>query len=240
MQRKRREVEAAIALVLLSLLRQMWRMIFPRIRDGRFDEISPAFAQWGEDFDREYTQAVTEGATVLAEAEAAWYRAAGKKVSFDTERIVAAFEDDTIANAGNGKRPAAMIISNMERGIWKDIRAWQADPARTQEQLQAKLQVWFSPARAAAIASTDTTNVLSIVTAEGMTQAGAGFWVWQTMEDERVCDECDQLHGSVFSLQSRTTPPKHHNCRCLMTPLVDWLRARDQPFQGIAEGLARR
>jgi len=40
--------------------------------------------------------------------------------------------------------------------------------------------------------------------------------MWITMEDEKVCGECEPLHGLVFNLSR--VPPKHYNCRCRLIP----------------------
>ena len=38
--------------------------------------------------------------------------------------------------------------------------------------------------------------------------------IWQTMEDERVCDECDPLNGLTREETEDEEPPLHPRCRC--------------------------
>jgi SPP1 gp7 family putative phage head morphogenesis protein len=44
-------------------------------------------------------------------------------------------------------------------------------------------------------------------------------------EDERMCDICGDLDGTVFSLDDPDLmwPPFHNNCRCTMIPVLDAL-----------------
>lgn len=41
---------------------------------------------------------------------------------------------------------------------------------------------------------------------------------WCTEEDNRVCDDCDELDGVVFDI-SAVPPPQHWGCRCWLMPI---------------------
>lgn len=228
-EKKRKEVEAAAIAILLLSLRGLWRLIFPRWRDGRQDEIEGAFNTWADDWDADYETAMTNAATEFSVLESAWWQAAGKRVTIDPIQIAADYTTDF--HAQWGKPPALALRDSIKRDM-------QADLA---EGHMAHLQdVTLGQSRAEGIASDLATDVLGQVVMTGLRLSGSGWWVWQTEEDDLVCPElCEPLHGSVFPATVDFVK-KHKFCRCQPTPLGDWLRARDQPFQGIAEELARQ
>ena len=43
---------------------------------------------------------------------------------------------------------------------------------------------------------------------------------WVTMEDNRVCRDCDDLDGRIFRIDE-VPPPQHFNCRCYLVPVLD-------------------
>lgn len=55
--------------------------------------------------------------------------------------------------------------------------------------------------------------------AEARARARGGNFrrIWRTAEDERVCDECNSLDGTVVT---NTFPPAHPNCRCAIDYLL--------------------
>lgn len=42
--------------------------------------------------------------------------------------------------------------------------------------------------------------------------------MWLTVEDERVCKECDSLHGHTFPITNIPAKP-HRRCRCILVPV---------------------
>ena len=78
----------------------------------------------------------------------------------------------------------------------------------------------FSPARASMIAVTETTAAASAGTASAISEARAAGLdvteVWQTSNDDRVCDICAPLDGTTPENGNWPTdhPPAHVNCRC--------------------------
>lgn len=47
--------------------------------------------------------------------------------------------------------------------------------------------------------------------------AGAEKVQWVTMHDEKVCHECDERDGMVFSIEN--LPTRHYHCRCYIVPV---------------------
>lgn len=235
-ERARREVEGILAGILLDAFTALWSLIFPKVRDGRTDQIDKTVDEWGDEFDDDYSGGLELGAGILAKSEVDWWAANDKGIEISGAEVARQFEADNVSAFGN--KPADMIAANIKAGLQNEITAATARGWTTDE-LNARLRRWMDEARAKTISVTDTNNLMSTVTKIGMERAGVGFWVWQTMEDDRVCEECEPLHGRVYSINDEM-PPKHHNCRCIVVPLKQWLRQHDQPFYSIAEGLAER
>ena len=47
--------------------------------------------------------------------------------------------------------------------------------------------------------------------------AGVEYVRWVTQDDERVCDDCDDLDDQVFPIDE-VPPPQHPRCRCYIVP----------------------
>lgn len=41
---------------------------------------------------------------------------------------------------------------------------------------------------------------------------------WVTMEDNRVCDDCDKRDGVVYDID-KVPPKEHYGCRCILVPV---------------------
>ena len=83
----------------------------------------------------------------------------------------------------------------------------------------------FDEARADKIAITETTRSITagefgvVGMAVGLGLMSGDEAVWQTAEDELVCDECAPLNEQpqdVWSLVAPAGPPLHVNCRCTL------------------------
>lgn len=55
---------------------------------------------------------------------------------------------------------------------------------------------------------------------EAFRQAGIRHVVWITQEDNRVCEDCDDLNGQIFPIDN-VPPPQHINCRCFVMPVLN-------------------
>jgi SPP1 gp7 family putative phage head morphogenesis protein len=89
-------------------------------------------------------------------------------------------------------------------------------------QLVRSLENVFGPARAERIAVTETTRIFSeSVQAQAMTDPFVEYLMWQTGNDELVCDICGPLDGQVVRKGERfdgdLMPPAHPNCRCWLS-----------------------
>jgi HK97 family phage portal protein len=101
------------------------------------------------------------------------------------------------------------------------VAAYRATPGMTLKDLQGYLAAAVDPARAKAIAITETTRMATQTTqayAEELRNAGVDMTeVWQTNYDEDVCEECGPLEGKLETAwppDYKAGPPAHVNCRC--------------------------
>jgi hypothetical protein len=101
------------------------------------------------------------------------------------------------------------------------ISKFMETPGMTRADVEAMLTETgiFSPARASMIAVTETTSAASAGTAAAIAEArGAGLdvtEVWQTLNDDLVCEICGPLDGTTpADGWPVDRPPAHTNCRC--------------------------
>lgn len=73
----------------------------------------------------------------------------------------------------------------------------------------------YSKNRASLIGITETTAIFTAISAAVFVAAGNSL-VWRTMNDGRVCVECNSMNGKVVS--EKNGPPLHPGCRCYLGP----------------------
>jgi SPP1 gp7 family putative phage head morphogenesis protein len=92
--------------------------------------------------------------------------------------------------------------------------------ALTYQELIDLLAPTFGAQRAELISTTEITRAFSEGNREAWARLGViTQWTWETVADERVCDRCGSLDGSVFGLND-PMPPAHGRCRCFTAPFV--------------------
>ena len=94
------------------------------------------------------------------------------------------------------------------------IEAIQASPTSLQKQLELDKAVrYFSQQTAfyVDIVSQDAEQ-------EAYRQAGVKKVRWMIYGDDRVCDTCDDLNGTVWDIDKVPTRP-HPRCRCYLVPV---------------------
>lgn len=55
---------------------------------------------------------------------------------------------------------------------------------------------------------------------QALKDAGIERVRWVSQEDDRVCEQCDDLDGRVFQIDE-APPPQHYGCRCYLVPVID-------------------
>jgi len=71
------------------------------------------------------------------------------------------------------------------------------------------------------IARTETMRAHSQGQRKFYSTVGVRKLEWMTMDDERMCAECEPLDGKVYPIDKFPGQPKHPNCRCGHTAVVD-------------------
>lgn len=72
---------------------------------------------------------------------------------------------------------------------------------------------------------TETTAVGSLARKQIFKELGIQKYQFYAGEDERTCEHCDSLHGSIFPITAYevgvTASPIHAHCRCWEVPIID-------------------
>jgi SPP1 gp7 family putative phage head morphogenesis protein len=116
-----------------------------------------------------------------------------KKARF-AESIVACVKANTKSSGKISKAQTTVITANVSGEV------------------KRAMNLWAGMARQYA----DELTVASAV--QAYKDNGAKQVMWLTMRDDKLCDECKELDGKIFDIDS--VPPKPHpNCRCWLKPL---------------------
>ena len=115
------------------------------------------------------------------------------------------------------------LTETTRKVVSEGMQTYLQNPEMGKDALREMLAPAFGETRAQMIATTETTRAYSEATNEYqrlMRQAGVQTRrVWQTREDERVCEICGPLHNlpeSEWSAEFPGGPPAHVNCRCAL------------------------
>jgi SPP1 gp7 family putative phage head morphogenesis protein len=96
--------------------------------------------------------------------------------------------------------------------------------------LESRLIPIFSETRAARIAATEVTRVFAAGNRQSWESTGfVNSMVWQTSNDDLVCEICGPLNGTHIGIGDvDAIPPAHVNCRCWLQPEVDLEAVNEQ------------
>lgn len=104
------------------------------------------------------------------------------------------------------------FTTEMERKAYRLAEALEAGTDRNAE-IDKALRYWTQQLAQYAIDITDYAWMLAFE------DAGIELAEWVTMKDEKVCEECRELDGKVFSLEEFPQKP-HWMCRCQRKPTI--------------------
>ena len=74
--------------------------------------------------------------------------------------------------------------------------------------------------KAITIARTETLAAGNAAATERYKDAGIERVEWVAALDDRVCEECEELHGNTYPIDEAPDLPIHPNCRCTTVPLI--------------------
>ena len=117
------------------------------------------------------------------------------------------------------------INDNTSAIVRSAIADFQSTPGMTRGDLEDLLRPTFGPVRASRIAVTETTRAYSaaerIVGDEYRRLGILMEEVWNTDNDDLVCDICGPHDGKVRNDGWYEDPPAHVNCRCWLTHRIN-------------------
>lgn len=87
-------------------------------------------------------------------------------------------------------------------------------------ELKKALRFWTQQSQQYADIVSEAANV------NALKEAGVKYVRWITMEDDRVCSDCEAMHGQVFPIDKIPDKP-HWRCRCTVQPVSEPYRRRD-------------
>ena len=114
------------------------------------------------------------------------------------------------------------IDDKTQRGVNEAVASFYEDGLNL-GQLRTKLDRWYGPMRAEMIATTETTRASvegeRAVVAEAAKLGFEMVEIWQTNNDEMVCNICGPRHGMQVGTNwtKDDGPPAHPRCRCWTT-----------------------
>jgi len=102
-----------------------------------------------------------------------------------------------------------------------EIVAWYQSEGSLSD-LITSLEKYYSPARAAMIARTETNKLSSAIAAQEMRYYGITQWQWNSIREDNTCEFCLDMHGQIFNLDDEMPPDAAHpNCACYCTYVYD-------------------
>lgn len=106
-----------------------------------------------------------------------------------------------------------VFLDETERKKQRLIEALSVAQNRSAE-IDKALRYWARQIGQYAITVTDTARL------DAFKAVGIKRVVWNTEDDDRVCEDCGPLDGQVFDIDA--VPPKPHwGCRCWISPILD-------------------
>jgi len=75
--------------------------------------------------------------------------------------------------------------------------------------------------RADMIARTETIRAYNEAARNTYKKAGVKKYIWVAAYGERTCPECADRDGNIYDMDD-SPPPLHPNCRCSISPVIEW------------------
>ena len=76
-------------------------------------------------------------------------------------------------------------------------------------------------ARAVTIARTETMRANVSASVDRFKRYGVDQVQWLVAEDDRLCDDCNDLSDKVYDIDEAPDCPLHPNCRCVLIPYIE-------------------
>lgn len=151
---------------------------------------------------------IAKSAYIAAESEAkSNNRQSDKALRITTDEIVAALLSSY--NAVSGYKYRTEIVRKRDRVVESVLASRDRNSIR--KAMDRGAQYWFGQSTQYCDLSVDEARV------RAFKDAGVKRVVWVTMDDQKVCSDCEELDGELFWITE--IPPKPHpHCRCTIRP----------------------
>lgn len=106
-------------------------------------------------------------------------------------------------------------------GLKRELRtAWEK--GETMPQITKRIQevTGLAKNKAVTIARTETLRAGNAASIDRYKRVEIERVEWVSALDDRICEECESLHGETFDIDNIPDLPVHPNCRCTVVPLI--------------------
>ena len=106
-------------------------------------------------------------------------------------------------------------------GLKRELRtAWEK--GETMPQITKRIQdvTGLAKNKAVTIARTETLRAGNAASIDRYKRVEVERVEWVSALDDRICEECESLHGKTFDIDNIPDLPVHPNCRCTVVPLI--------------------
>lgn len=86
-----------------------------------------------------------------------------------------------------------------------------------------KVMLMDAASRAHIIARTESNRMANLGAIDNFKELGVQEVRWMAGNDDRTCEECSELNGTVYSINESIDIPVHPFCRCTTSPIVKGL-----------------
>jgi len=107
-------------------------------------------------------------------------------------------------------------------GIKRELRAsWENGETVSQITKRVREVTGLARNKAVTIARTETLRAGNAAAKERYKSAGVEMVEWVSAYDDRICEECESLHGNTYPMGEAPDLPVHPNCRCTLVPHIE-------------------
>jgi SPP1 gp7 family putative phage head morphogenesis protein len=107
-------------------------------------------------------------------------------------------------------------------GLKRELRtAWEKGETMPQIAKRIREVTGLAKNKAITIARTETLRAGNSASVDRYKRVGVTKVEWVTALDDRLCEECESLHGEIFDMDNIPDLPVHPNCRCTVVPIIE-------------------
>lgn len=187
--------------------------LFGRLKLAKFDEIT-LLREVNDVYAQSETMARQRYWEVAVDAYIMAYLLCGKDNREATERADLTITGDWVLDILEMVDPVTMyrFTDEADRKVQRLTEALSVAQNKSAE-VDKALKYWAAQIGQYAITIVDAAMI------QAFKDAGVEEVQWHTKEDERVCEECEDLDLKIFQIEKVPNKP-HWGCRCWLTPVT--------------------